>query len=59
MTRPKDIDDYDQETKQSTYFHERKIVEIEYGSDSKLPPDLDRPCYLFKDRDSSLLKMLV
>lgn len=58
MARPTEINDYDRETKHSTDLHESKIVELEFGSKSKLPPDLDRPCYLFKDRDDALLKVL-
>ncbi|MDR2715568.1 MAG: hypothetical protein LBB46_02320 [Coriobacteriaceae bacterium] len=59
MAHPCEIDVYDEATKRLMEFHEKRIVELEYGKDSKLSPDLARPCYLFRKREDTLCKMLV
>ncbi|MDR2492150.1 MAG: hypothetical protein LBD25_01615 [Coriobacteriales bacterium] len=43
MTRPSEIDDYDDITKRMAEKLEEQRVKIEYGSDSTLVPDKARP----------------
>lgn len=58
MTRPSEIDDYDELTKKEAEMHERLIVEIEFGKDSKLTPDSQRPTELFNKRENRSCKVL-
>jgi len=58
VTQPYEIDSYNMATKISTQLHERGSVELEYGEDSELPADKERPNYLFKKRKKSLCRKL-
>jgi hypothetical protein len=58
MSRPAEVDDYSKETKKVAEKHEQRIVDLEFGEDSTLPPDSARPSYLFKSRANSLCRVL-
>lgn len=58
MSHPREKDDYNIWSKQSSENTERKLVQLVYGKNSKLPPDTNRPCYLFKDREKTLNEII-
>jgi len=59
MARPYDIEDYCDTTKENARLLEEKIVEMEYGKDSGLEPDIQRPTYLFRKLEDSVCKVII
>jgi hypothetical protein len=59
MARPYDVEDYCDTTKENARLLEEKIIELEYGVDSGLEPDSQRPTYLFRKREDSMCKVFI
>jgi len=56
MSRPNDTNDYNDRTKKTAEEHEKRRVQMEYGKDSILAPDIDRPSSIYTERKNRTLR---
>ena len=58
MTRPIEVGEFNQRTREDAEKREQQIVNIEFGSATKMTPDYSRPTGLFKKKKDTQCRVL-